>query len=163
MTASEILALTPDETATAPILWFRENERPVYSSALAGLAGQKKLRPVFLQKKPVAEQVKWMLAQMRTKQGSSLAEHLLQLYFMKAHKGMLSTFCDKVGIENDEGTVDGALPDSLEAAKVKEGVDALLAENEAPLVALYLRVFQIQRPGGWPELAEQLESRSEFS
>ncbi len=163
MTASEILTLTPDDTASAPILWFRENERPVYSSALAGLAGQKKLRPVFLQKKPVAEQVKWMLTQMRTKQGSSLAEHLLQLFFMKAHKDMLATFCDKLGIENDEGTVEGGLPDSLDAAKVKEGVDALLADNDASLVALYLRVFQIQRPGGWPEVAEQLEARSELS
>ena len=163
MTASEILAITPDDTASAPILWFRENERPVYSSALAGLAGQKKLRPVFVQKKPVPEQVEWMLKQMRTKQGSDLAEHLLQLFFMKAHKGMLSTFCDKLGIENDEGTVEEALPDSLDADKVKDAVDALLAENDAPLVALYLRVFQIQRPGGWPELAEQLEGRSEFS
>ena len=163
MTASEILAITPDDTASAPILWFRENERPVYSSALAGLAGQKKLRPVFVQKKPVADQVKWMLTQMRTKQGSGLAEHLLQLYFMKAQKGMLSIFCDKLGIKNDEGTVEEALPETLEAAKVKEAIDALLADYDTPLVALYLRVFQIQRPGGWPEIAEQLESRSEFS
>ena len=39
---------------------FREEDRDVYKSALASLAQSRKLRPVFVQKKSVADQITWM-------------------------------------------------------------------------------------------------------
>ena len=138
---------------------FREEEREIYKSALSGLAGQRKLRPVFVQKKPVPEQIAWMHKTLQMRACGAIGEHLFQVYFMKGQQALLITFCDGLGIEhNGEGTVEGELPKELDADKLKETVDALLKDHDPKLVTLYLRVFNLQVPGGWPSLAELLES-----
>ena len=40
---------------------LRDDHRDVYKSVLASLAQQKKLRPVFVQRKPASQQIDWML------------------------------------------------------------------------------------------------------
>jgi hypothetical protein len=49
------------------------------------------------------------------------------------------------------------LPETIDAEKLKVAIDHLLENYPAPVVTLYLRVFQIQQAEGWPEIAEALE------
>jgi len=45
----------------------------------------------------------------------------------------------------------------LDAAKLDAAVDGLLSGYDPKLVTLYLRVFNLQTPGGWASLSAKLE------
>jgi hypothetical protein len=138
--------------------WFRAEDRALYKTALGSLATSRKLRLEFLQKKPVAEQIAWMHKTLQLKSSDMIGEHMLQVYFMKGHEALLVTFCDALEIQHDgKGQVEGDLPESLDADKLKEAVDALLDGNDPALVSLYLHTFNIQTPEGWVELSKVLE------
>lgn len=152
------------QTVAPPLLndmlrYFREEEREVYKTSLASLASNRKLRPVFIQKKPVADQMAWMLKTLRLKSTDVIGEHLLQVWFMKGHQPMLIAFCDAMGIQhNGEGSVEGDLPEELDAGKLTEAVEALLKDHDPGLVGLYLHIFNLQVPGGWESLTSLLQT-----
>ena len=136
---------------------FREEDRDVYKTSLASLAQSRKLRPIFIQKKPVAEQIGWMHKTLKLRSSDMVGENLLQVWFMKFQQPLLVKFCDGMGIaHNGEGSVEGELPAELEAGKLKTTVDALYADFNPSIVSLYLHVFNLQRPGGWDALAAVL-------
>ena len=138
--------------------WFRDNDRNVYKSAVASLAQSRKLRLVFIQKKPLPEQYAWILKTLKSKQSETIGEHLLQAWLMAGHQPMLAKFCDDLGIEHDgKGAVTGELPSELDGAKLDAAVDSLLGEHDPQLVAVYLHVFNGQVPGGWEVLGKKLE------
>ena len=138
---------------------FRDEDREVYKSALASLAQSRKLRPVFIQKKPVVEQIAWMHKTLGLRGSDTVGEHLLQVWFMKFQQPLLIRFCDGMGIDhNGEGSVEGELPAEMDPARLKETVDGLYADFNPRIVSLYLYLFNLQRAGGWDVLAEMLAS-----
>ena len=158
MNAHEIFQKIDRDFAEEIISFFRQESRDVYKTTVATLAAEKKLRPIFIRKKPAAAQVDWLIKTLKQKTSNSVGDHLLQVWLLKAQKDMLIKFVDHLGIEHDEeGAVDD-LPESIDAEKLKSGVDLLLENHPPHLVTLYLEVFQIQRSGGWPEIAALLES-----
>lgn len=137
------------------LMFFREEDRNLYKTTLATLAANKKLRLVFLQKKPVSDQVKWMHQALMFRPNADVGEHMFQIWFMKAKSEVLVTSCDALGIpHNGEGYVEGSLPTKLDDKKLKTAVDELLAKYGAPLTSVYLAVFNLQIQGGWDNLAE---------
>jgi ribosomal protein S1 len=87
---------------------------------------------------------------------------MLQLWLLKGKEQMIVDFLDAAGIKHDgKGQVDD-LPETLDAKQVKDGIDAMLKNHPAEHVSLYLHVFQLQRPEGWPTIAEALEKREEL-
>ena len=153
MQAHEILQQAGPGFAASILGFFREHERNVYKTTLATLAQGRNLRPVFIQQKPAPAQIEWMGRELAHRRGDSMAEQVLQVWLMRARTPMLVKFVEALGIAHDgKGAVDD-LPDSFEADRLQAAVDGLLAEFDAREVAVYLHVFQMQRPGGWPELA----------
>ena len=115
---------------------FREEERDVYKSAVASLAQSRKLRPVYVQKKPVPEQIAWMHKTLGLRGSDMIGEHLLQVWFMKFQQPLLIKFCDAMDIaHNGEGSVEGELPGELDAGKLKETVDVLYADFHPKVVS----------------------------
>jgi len=140
-------------------MFFREEDRNLYKTTLATLAANRKLRPVFVQKKPVADQIKWMHSSLMFKMNTDIGEHLLQVWFMKAKSDVLVTACDAFGIEhNGEGFVEGELPEEIADENVKAAIDALLEKFGAPLTTLYLAIFNLQIIGGYSNVADALEN-----
>ena len=138
-------------------LWMRDTDRKLYSTALGSLANNRKLRPAFVQKKPVTEQIAWMHKTLKLKTSDMIGEHLLQVYFMQGQNEMLAQFCDGLEIEHDgKGQVEGDLPEKLDAEKLKTSIDSLLEKFDPALVSLYLHTFNIQTPKGWEELSKVL-------
>jgi len=162
--AHEIYQSIDPAVVTTMLDWFRDHDRNVYRSALASLAQSRKLRLVFVQKKPVADQYAWMLKTLKSKQSDTIGEHLLQAWLMAGNQDMLAAFCDEVGIEHDgKGTVTGELPEELSAETVDKAVDALVSGFDPKVVTLYLTVFNLQVAGGWPALTAKLESDERLS
>ena len=159
--AHELYNAVDPALVTQMLDWFRDNDRNVYKSAVATLAQTKKLRLVFIQKKPLPEQYAWVLKTLKGKQADTIGEHLLQAWFMAGNQEMLAKFCDVMGIEHDgKGSVTGDLPKELDAAKLDEAVDTLVGTYDPKRVALYLHVFNLQTPGGWNTLTAKLASDS---
>ncbi|MDX1679732.1 MAG: hypothetical protein R3242_03280 [Akkermansiaceae bacterium] len=158
MKANEIYSALSPELIQQMLNWFRDEDRKVYKTAVASLAAQQKLRPVFIERKPLPEQYAWIHKTLKLKASNGIGEHLLQAWLMGGQKQMLATFCDIMGIEHEEGTVNGELPESMEAGKLDNAVEMLLEEHDPQLVAIYLTCFNQQRPDGWPELTAKLEN-----
>ncbi len=136
---------------------LRDEHKDVYKSTLISLAQQKRLRPVFIQRNPAPKQIEWMLATSRLKAADSVSEHVLQIWLLRAKQEMLTQFLDELGVEHDEnGTVED-LPETLDAKKLQSAVDLLLNQQPREEVALYLNMFQLQRPDGWPEVRSLLD------
>ena len=144
--------------------WFRDHDRNVYKSAVGSLAQSRKLRPVFIQKKSLADQYAWLLKTLKLRQSDNIGEHLLQAWLMAGNQELLAAFCDAMKIEHDgKGQVTGELPDEIDAALLDTAIDELLAKFDAKLLTLYLTVFNLQVPGGWAALNAKLASDERLS
>ena len=74
---------------------------------------------------------------------------------MKGRPAMLISFLNSLGVPHDgNGGIEGDIPPTLDPDKIKAGAAALLEKHPPEEVAIYLNLFQLQQPGGWPELAE---------
>jgi hypothetical protein len=164
MKAFEIYQTIDPSLVSDLFLWLRENERQLYKSAVANLTAARKLRPVFVEKKPVPEQIAWLHKTLKLRSSDTIGEHLFQLYFMKGQQELLKAFCDGMGIEHDgEGSVEGSLPETLDDEKLKSTIDSLLESNDPKLVALYLHIFNLQTKDGWDNLSECLKNDERLS
>lgn len=146
-----------EETVSGFLDWMRHQERGVYRAALRELSALKKLRPQFMQQKPVVEQYAWIRKMLASKPAETIGDHLLQVWLIRKHEAMLVSFIEKLGIaHNGHGVVD-VLPESLDADKLHEAVDSLFENYPAGAVSIYLHMFQNQTEEGWPELQEVLD------
>jgi hypothetical protein len=144
--------------------WFRANDRNVYRSAVATLASNRKLRPVFVEKKPLVEQYAWIHKTLKLKACDTIGEHLLQAYLMAGQQSLLAMFCDGMGIPHDgKGSVVGDLPKNLDAERLDSTIDRLAGLFEHKLLTVYLLCFNMQVDGGWPNLNAKLESDDRLS
>jgi hypothetical protein len=155
--AHELYTAVDPALVTQMLDWFRANDRNVYKSAVATLAANRKVRPVFVQKKTMPDQYAWIHKQLKLNACDTIGEHLLQAYLMAGQQSMLSMFCDGMGIPHDgKGSVVGDLPKKLDAARLNETIDRLIGLFEPKLLTMYLHCFNLQVPEGWPELSEKL-------
>ncbi len=159
MKAHELYAAVDPALVTQMLDWFRANDRNVYKSAVATLAGNRKLRPVFIQKKSLAEQYAWIHKTLKLNACDTIGEHLMQAYLMAAQQSLLAMFCDGMGIPHDgKGSVVGDLPKRLEPERLATTIDRLIDLFDPKLLTLYLHCFNLQVPGGWPDLTAKLAS-----
>jgi len=157
--AHELYSAVDPAIVTEILDWFRANDRNVYKSAVATLATNRKLRPVFIQKKTLPEQYAWILKTLKLNACDTIGEHLLQAYLMSAQQSLLAMFCDGLGIPHDgKGSVVGDLPKKLDAERLANTINKLVDIFDPKMLTLYLHCFNLQVPGGWPDLTAKLES-----
>jgi len=133
--------------------WLHAEQKPVYKAAIQGLANQRNLRSVFVERKPPAERFPWMQAALGRKLSDSLASHLLQAWLLGANKQMLCDFLDAMEIKHDDdGTVED-LPAAPPKEKIAAAVAELLNKYPAESVAVYLHAFRdMDSAVQWPAL-----------
>ncbi|MEO5714288.1 MAG: hypothetical protein ABIT37_12445 [Luteolibacter sp.] len=159
MKAHELYTAVDPAIVTQILDWFRANDKNVYRSAVATLATNRKLRPVFIEKKSMADQYAWIIKTLKLKPCDTIGEHLLQAYLMAGQQSLLAMFCDGMGIPHDgKGSVVGDLPKKLDGERLATTIDRLVDVFDPKLLTVYLHCFNIQVPGGWPELNAKLES-----
>ena len=159
MKAHELYTAVDPVIVTQILDWFRANDRNVYKSAVATLASNRKLRPVFIQKKSITEQYAWIHKTLKINACNTIGEHILQAYLMSGQQSMLGMFCDGLGIPHDgKGSVVGDLPKKIDNERLNITVDRLVDLFEPKIFTAYLHCFNMQAPGGWPELTAKLES-----
>jgi len=157
MKSHEIFQRMSPALAAQIFTYLHTEQKPVYKAAIQGLANQRNLRGIFVERKPPAERYPWMQAALGRKISDSLASHLLQAWLLAAQKQMLCDFLDAMEIKHDD---DGTVQD-LPAAPPKEKIAAavaLLLEKYSPeTVAVYLHAFRdMDSTVQWPALDEVL-------
>ncbi len=157
MKASEIFASLSPATAEQVLAYLQETQKPTYRAAIQTLATQRRLRPVFIERKPRADRHAWLQHALGRPSGEQIAGNLLQMWLLGTQATMLCDFLDALGIAHDEhGGID-SLPACPPPEKLDAAIDALLAKYPAETVAIYLHCFLAMDIAGWPPLAEKLE------
>jgi hypothetical protein len=157
MKAQLLLQAIGPELRQQIISYVQTDERPAYRAVIQSLAQARKLRPQFILEKSREKQGEWLLNQLYMKTNDPVAEQLLQIWLLKSQGTMLTTFLDAVGIAHDgKGQVED-LPEEISEEKAAAGIDALLALYPPQQVSLYLHMFQLQRPEGWPGLTAAMD------
>ncbi len=160
MTASELFAGLMPEQAASLLGEIRETNRPLLQSATAVLAGRRKLRPAFIDKKAVPERLAWVAGELARKANADVAIEILQGWLFAARQPMLLAFLDSLGVSHDgEGLIED-LPAEPPREKVVAAVENILSTNPAWAVSVYLRLFVQMDDSGWTALRELIESDS---
>jgi hypothetical protein len=152
----EIFAQMPASTAHEMFAFVFENEKPLYRATIESLATQRKLRPVFVERKPRHERFAWMQDALSRKISETVAAHLLQIWLVRAHSKLLCAFLDGLGIKHDENGTIEQLPAAPKKAELVKVIDSLLESHDRAVVAVYLHAFQALDDKGWSTLDELL-------
>ena len=153
---NEIFAKMPAATAASLFTYLAENEKHLVQVTIDSLAKQRNLRPVFVERKPKLERFAWMQEALGRPKNAAVAAHLLQIWLVGAHAKLLCDFLDALGIAHDENGTIEELPAAPDKAKLTTAVDAIFAQHDPSVVAVYLHAFQATDEHGWPSLEELL-------
>ena len=157
MRAHEIFQRMSPELAVQIFTFLHTEQKPVYKAAIQGLANQRNLRGVFIERKPPGERFPWMQAALGRPLSDSLASHLLQAWLLGANKEMLCDFLDGLEIQHEEDGTVSDLPVAPPKEKIAAAVSQLLAKHPRENVAVYLHAFRgIDGATDWPALDEIL-------
>ncbi|MDQ6859912.1 MAG: hypothetical protein M3032_01970 [Verrucomicrobiota bacterium] len=166
MRAHELFQKMSAGTAADIFNYLHTEEKPVYKAAIQGLANQRNLRAIFVERKPPNERYPWLKNALSRPISDTLATHLIQAWLLGANKPMLNDFLDALEIAHEEdGTVE-EIPASPAKEKVQSAVDKLLEKYPAEAVAVYLRAFRdMDSTVQWPALNEILaeDARLQFA
>lgn len=163
LTPHEIFARMPAPCAEQLFAFLHEKEKRLYKATIETLAKQRKLRGVFVERKPRPERHAWMRDALGRKVNDGVAAQLLQIWLVSAHSGMLCDFLDSLGIPHDENGTIEEVPAAPTQEKIKEAAETLLAKHDPGVVTVYLHAFQaLDDGGGWPTLDALLAEDARF-
>jgi len=124
---------------------------------LSAVAEARHLRPKFMERQPRTGRHAAMLVTLAKPSLELVTANLLRTWLLKKYNGMLVDFLDGLGIPHKEGVVDD-LPATMDDAKLRSAIDALLAKYPPEVVAVYLNAFSDMNEVEWPNLKTMLET-----
>jgi hypothetical protein len=162
MTAIEIFGRLSVPRATGILNWLYENDREAYRSCAGMLATRRKLRPVFVERKPRDERNLWIREALTKSSNADLALETLQIWVLGKNERLVCDFLDALAIKHDgKGLID-ELPAEPDAKKVSAAVEAILAKYSPEDVWIYLHLFAgMDMP--WPHLKGLLMTHPAFA
>lgn len=156
LTSHELFGFMPPTLAADILEHAHTHDRELYRATVNAIAGARKVRPVFLDKQPRKERHAGMIAYLSRPGLEAAAGTMLRGWLLKAHKSLLVDFLDGLGITHKDGVVDH-LPDSVDDAKLKGTVEALLGKHSAEVVKVYLHSFNSMNESQWKNLEAILQ------
>ena len=76
MKAHEMFTQMTSALSHSIVGWLRDSERNVYRTALDTLANQRKLRPIFINRKNRVDQAQWLIDQLKLKSNEAVGANL---------------------------------------------------------------------------------------
>jgi hypothetical protein len=139
------------------VAYTHESDKPVYKATLAAVAQARHVRPVFLERQPRAQQHAEIVQSLARPGLDAAAGGLIRAWLVNKQKPMLVDFLNALAIPNKDGVVD-ELPNTMDDAKLKSAIEALLAKYPPEVVAVYLNAFNDMNEANWANLKTLLES-----
>ncbi len=139
------------------------SDKPAYKATLTALGNQRKLRPIYLERKPRGERHVWMQQALGQKVSDEIALNLLQFWLLTSQQPMLVDFLDALGIEHDgKGAVE-EMPESPDKEKLTAAIEPLLGKYPHENVTVYLHTFQSMNDPVWEPLNEILAEETRLA
>jgi len=152
MRPQEIVTSLSTESACDLFRYLQKEQKAAFRTCLATLAAARKLRPVFIERKPPEQRYVWMQREVGRAGNENIAANLLHIWLGNAKKSMIITYLDALEIEHDgDGGID-SLPDEPAEEKVAAAVEQLLEKFPHEEVAAYLHAFQSMEEQSWASL-----------
>lgn len=159
LTSHELLGFMSPSLANEILDWTYQSERATYKATVQAVADARKLRTVFLERQPRPQRHATMISALNRPNLEVVASTLLRTWLVKKHKDMLVDFLNALGIEHEDGVVEG-LPESVDDAKLKDAVEMLLGKYPHEAVGVYLNAFNDMNEANWQNLKALLEGDS---
>ena len=154
MSANKLLSTLAPEHACLILENLREADRKLYRSFVEAAARRRKLRPEFLDRKPLPERHAWVIAELGRPTSATPAAELLQTWLLTCRKAMLRDFLDTMDVPHDgEGVVESLPPEPPEAT-LRHAVATLLTKYPDWEVRIYLEMFCQMDIANWPHLRQ---------
>ena len=163
MKCYEIFSKLSPELTNEIFGYLLESERPVYKAMIQNIASRRKLRPVFIERKPKNERHLWLQQALSLKGCDDLAIQLLQIWLLGTQREMICEFLDSLGIEHDGRGVVENFPAEPAREKLQHTITKLLEKRAPEVVAVYLHAFQAMDETGWSVLDETLATDTRVS
>jgi hypothetical protein len=155
LTSHELIGFMSPALALEILTYAYESDKPLYRATLSAVAEARKLRPVFLERQPRTQRHSAMLHTLARPTLEMVTANLIRGWLLKKYKAMLVDFLDALGIPHQEGVVED-LPATMEDAKLRAAVDALLVKYPPEVVAVYLNAFNEMNQVEWANLKTML-------
>jgi hypothetical protein len=156
MTSYEIFGHCSFQLANEIFVHLQEKEKPVYRAVIQNLASQRKLRPVFIERKPKPERHTWLHQALGRKPADDVATQVLQIWLLGAQQPLICEFLDALQIKHDGKGVVDQLPAEPEPQKLQAAVDLILEHHSPAVVTIYLHLFRMMDDATWKHLDEIL-------
>jgi len=158
MTSYEIFGRCSFQLANEIFGYLLEKEKPVYRAVIQNLANQRKLRPVFIERKPKPERHTWLQQALARKPAEDLATQVLQIWLLGGQQPLICEFLDALEIKHDGKGVVDQLPAEPEPARLQAAIDLILEHHSPETATIYLHLFRMMDDAGWKHLDEILDS-----
>src|SRR5881398_3395241 len=106
LTAHELLGFMPPKLSAEILEYAHKSQKELYKATLAAVAQARKVRPVFLERQPRAEQHNAMISTLSRPSMELAAAGLLRAWLLKKHLALLTDFLDALGLPHKNGVVD---------------------------------------------------------
>jgi hypothetical protein len=163
MKCYEIFSKLSPELTNEIFAYLLEFEKPVYKAMIQNLATRRKLRPVFIERKPKNERHVWLQQALSLKSADDITMQLLQIWLLGAQRDLICEFLDSLGINHDGKGVVENLPAEPPRERLNETITRLLETRSPEVLAVYLHAFQAMDETGWSVLDEALAADSRVS
>src|ERR1700676_4814485 len=110
MKCYEIFSKISPELTNEIFSYLLETEKPVYKAMIQNIAARRKLRPVFIERKPKSERHLWLQQALSLKNADDIAMQLLQICWLARKVEMICEFLDSRVTEHDGKRVEENLP-----------------------------------------------------
>ena len=156
LTSHELFGFMPPALAADILEHAYAHDRDLYRATLTAVANARKVRPVFLDKQPRPARHAGMIGYLSRPGLELAAGTMLRGWLLKAHQSLLVDFLNGLSIPHKDGVVDD-LPETVDDAKLKSTVDALLAKHPVDVVKVYLHSFNSMNESQWKNLEALLQ------
>lgn len=160
MTSYELFTRFSSEEAAEVFGWLHENDRAAYKTTARLLATRRKLRPIFVERKPKDERHAWMKDALGKPANSDLAAEILQAWTMGANGPAVCSFLDSLAVPHDGKGLLESLPPEPPADEISRAVDQLFSKYPASAVRVYLNLFTSMEMTEWPCLRDLVSTDS---
>jgi len=155
--AYELFGFMPATLSTEILEKSFSTNKELYRATLGAVAEARRVRPMFLERKPRVDRHKDMIDMLSRPRMNVAAAALIRGWLMTNEKAMLVDFLDALGLEHKDGAIDN-LPDTVEDEKLKGAVETLLSKHPKEKVTVYLHAFDEMNEVQWGNLKGVLES-----
>ncbi len=157
LTSHELFGFMSPPLANQILEHAFENDKELYRGTVNSVAEARKLRPIFLERKPRAERNKDIISMLGKPRMELAAANLIRGWLMRKHKQMLIDYLDGLGVTHKDGVVDD-LPEKIDEGKLRSAIENLLSKYPHEEVSVYLNAFDSMNNVTWPVLKSLLEN-----